>query len=172
MVVLNVGGAGPFDGIYTIEYRQGDGWDRGFVTSGRALPIVRSSGGTVLVHVYRPAGAPASQLINGAFAAALQPCNTLVVPGFGGTVYHVTVESFDVPDGAAQVSIGSGRGNVQAVLHGRAGNEPHRADSQPCATRRSRESRCACNGANDREVESSPGHTLSGPVTEGNCVAC
>ena len=52
-------------------------------------------------------------MINGAFAAALQPCNTLVVPGFGGTVYHVTVESFDVPDGAAQVSIGSGRGTYR-----------------------------------------------------------
>ena len=123
VAVLNVGGAGPFDGIYTIEYRQGDGWDRGFVTSPGAPLTVRSSGGTVLVHAYRPAGAPASQLINGAFAAALQPCNTLVVPGSGGTVYHVTVESFDVPDGAAQVSIGSGRGTFRpCYTHAMASN--------------------------------------------------
>lgn len=110
MVLLNVGGPGPFDGIYTIEYRQGDGWDRGFVTDGRVPAAVRSSGGTVLVHEYRPAGAPASKLINGAVAGALQPCNTLVVAGFGGLTYHVTVENFDIPDGSATISIGGGRG--------------------------------------------------------------
>ena len=110
MALLNVGGQDPFDGIYTIEYRQGDGWDRGFVTAGNAPAAVRSSGGTVLVHAYRPAGVPTSKLINGRFAGALQPCNTLILPGFGGLTYHVTVESFDIPDGSATVSVGSGRG--------------------------------------------------------------
>jgi len=107
--VLNIG-QGPFDGTYTVEYRQGDGWDLGFVTDPNSLATVRASRGAVFVHQYRLAGAPTSTLINGAFSGALQPCNTLVLSGFGGTVYHVTVESFDVADGAAQVSIGSGRG--------------------------------------------------------------
>ncbi len=107
--VLNVG-AQAFDGIYTVEYRQGDGWDLGFATDPDTPASVRASRGAVFVHQYRPAGAPTSTLINGAFAGALQPCNTLVIPGAGGTVYHVTVESFDVADGAAQVSIGAGRG--------------------------------------------------------------
>ncbi len=116
VVVLDVGGAEPFDGLYTIEYRQGDGWDRGFVTSTRANPVVRASGGTVLVHAFRPAGFPASRLINGSFAAALQPCNTLVLVGLGGATFHVTVESFDVADGAANVSIGRGRGRFARCL--------------------------------------------------------
>ena len=110
MVLLNVGGPEPFDGIYTIEYRQAEGWDRGFVTDLNVPAAVRSRGGTVLVHAYRPAGAPTSNLINGAFGGALQPCNTLVVPGVNGLVYHVTVESFDIADGSAKVSVGSGRG--------------------------------------------------------------
>jgi hypothetical protein len=110
MVWMSVGGADPFDGIYTIEYRQGDGWDRGFVTSGTSPQKVRSSGGTVLVHAYRPAGAPTSKLINGVFAGALQPCDTLVLPGSGGLKYHVTVESFDIRDGSANIEVGSGRG--------------------------------------------------------------
>ena len=115
MVALNVG-AGPFDGNYTVEYRQGDGWDRGFVTSPGAPQVVRSSGGTVLVHAFSPAGLPASRLLNGAFAGALQPCNTMVLSGVGGTTYHVTVESFDIADGSANVSIGSGRGRYMRCL--------------------------------------------------------
>ena len=112
VVVVNVGGEGPFDGIYTVEYRQGDGWDRGFVTDPNAPANVVASGGTVMVHQYRPAGAPVSKLLNGRFAAALQPCNTLVLPGFGGLVYHVTVNSFNIADGSAQVSVGGGRGKL------------------------------------------------------------
>ena len=69
-----------------------------------------------MVHAYRPAGPPASRLINGAFGGALQPCNTLVVPGFGGSTYHVTVENFDVQDGSATVSIGGGRGRFIRCL--------------------------------------------------------
>ena len=113
VVIVNAGGPGPFDGIYTIEYRQGDGWDRGFVVDTDVPQAVRSSGGTVLVHEYRPAGQPTSKLINGAFAGAMQPCNTMVLNGFGGTTYHVSVESFDIQDGSATVSIGSGRGRFR-----------------------------------------------------------
>ena len=107
VVTVNIGGPGPFDGIYTVEYRQGDGWDRGFVTDGSSPSAVRSSGGTVLVHQYRPVGGPVSTLVNGAFVGALQPCNTLVL---GNGARHVRVESFDTADGSATVSIGFGRG--------------------------------------------------------------
>lgn len=110
VVILGTGSQTPFEGLYTVEYRQGDGWDRGFVTSPGSPRAVRSSGGTVLVHQFRPAGAPASTLINGAFAGALQPCNTLVLVGFGGVPFHITVKSFDIADGSATVSIGFGRG--------------------------------------------------------------
>lgn len=116
VVILNVGGPGPFDGIYTVEYRQGDGWDRGFVSSGNSPLVVRSSRGTVLVHQYRPVGAPASTLMNGAFAGALQPCNTLVVFGIDRSTYHVRVNSFDIADGSATVSIGVGRGKYVPCL--------------------------------------------------------
>jgi hypothetical protein len=110
VVFLDVGSETPFEGIYTVEYRQADGWDQGFVSSPGSPQVVRSSGGTVLVHQFRAAGAPASTLINGAFAGALQPCNTLVLVGLGGGTFHVTVESFDIADGSATVSIGTGRG--------------------------------------------------------------
>lgn len=110
VVTLDVGSAEPFGGLYTVEYRQGDGWDRGFVSNTDSPQAVRSSGGAVFVHQYRPAGEPASTLINGAFAGALQPCNTLVLVGLGGATFYVTVKSFDIADGSATVSIGRGRG--------------------------------------------------------------
>ncbi len=109
VVILNVG-ATAFDATYTVEYRQGDGWDAGFVSHPNSPAKVRTQGGTVLVHQFRMAGAPASTLINGAYGGPLQPGDTLVVPGFGGTVYHVTVKTIDIPDGSATVVIGSGRG--------------------------------------------------------------
>jgi hypothetical protein len=110
VVILDVGSEVPFEGIYTIEYRQGDGWDRGFVTSPGSPPAVRNSGGTVLVHQFRLAGAPASRLINGTVGAALQPCDKLILKGFGGVTFHVTVGGFDTADGSATVSIGFGPG--------------------------------------------------------------
>ena len=70
VVILDTGSQAPFEGLYTVEYRQGDGWDRGFVTGAIPPPAVQASGGTVLVHQFRLAGAPASTLINGAFAGA------------------------------------------------------------------------------------------------------
>ncbi|HMH02534.1 MAG TPA: hypothetical protein VK555_14040, partial [Terriglobales bacterium] len=113
VVILDTGSQAPFEGLYTVEYRQGDGWDRGFVTSDVTgaipPPAVQASGGTVLVHQFRLAGAPASTLINGAFAGALQPCSSLVLVGFGGVTFHIRVKSFDIADGSATVSIGFGR---------------------------------------------------------------
>ena len=109
MVILDVGSQVPFEGIYTVEYRQGDGWDRGFVTDADAPATVRLRQGAILVHQFRLAGAPASTLINGAFAGALQPCNSLILTGFGGVTFHITVKGFDTADGSATVSIGFGR---------------------------------------------------------------
>jgi hypothetical protein len=33
VVILDTGSQVPMEGIYTVEYRQGDGWDRGFVSN-------------------------------------------------------------------------------------------------------------------------------------------
>jgi hypothetical protein len=107
VVIVETGDPRPFEGIYTVEYRQGDGWDGGFATDASVPEAVRSSGGTVLVHQYRPVGSPGSTLINGAFAGALQTCNTLVL---GNGARHVTVQSMDTTDASATVSIGFGPG--------------------------------------------------------------
>ena len=109
VVLLDVGSQVPFEGLYAVEYRQGDGWDQGFVSAPNALPAVQASMGAVLVHQFRAAGAPASTLINGAFSGALQPGNTLVLTSMG-VPFHVTVLKFDTADGSATVSIGFGRG--------------------------------------------------------------
>jgi M6 family metalloprotease-like protein len=111
VAILNVG-ANSFDNLYTVEFRQGDGWDNGFVSDlGSPLPV-RLKGGTVLVHQFRFAE-PVSTLINGAYGGALQPFNTVVLPGFGGLNYHVTVLAIDIFDASATVEIGSGRGPAQ-----------------------------------------------------------
>jgi hypothetical protein len=111
VVLLEVGTNTPFDDVFTVEYRQGDGWDRGFVTDVNNAPAaVRESGGTVLVHQFRPVGGPTSTLVNGSFAGALQPCDTLVL---GGGARYITVERFDLADGSATVSIGFGRGKFK-----------------------------------------------------------
>jgi hypothetical protein len=112
VVILDVGSETPFEGIYTIEYRQADGWDRGFATSTRSPGTVRSSGGVVLVHQFRLAGAPTSTLINGAYGGALQPCNTMVLRALGGGTFHVTVASLDTTAGEATILIGPGRGRA------------------------------------------------------------
>jgi hypothetical protein len=129
VVILDIGSQVPGEGMYTVEYRQGDGWDRGFVTNAGSPLTVRDNGGAVLLHQFRLTGAPASTLINGAFAGALQPCNTVVLTGFGGVVFHVAVTNFDLPDGSATVSIGFGRGRSRLCLGDRltdpAGGHPH-----------------------------------------------
>ena len=62
VVVLPLGRPGPFpspfDGSYTVEYRQGDGWDLGFVSNFSAPQTVRSQEGAVLIHQYRLTGDP------------------------------------------------------------------------------------------------------------------
>jgi len=110
VVLLAIGTDTPFDEIYTVEYRQGDGWDLGFVTDPRAPAAVVASGGAVFVHQWRPVGTPTSTLINGSFAGALQPCDTLVL--HNGARY-VTVDEFNVADGSATISIGFGRGKFK-----------------------------------------------------------
>ena len=64
----------------------------------------------MLVHQFRIAGEPASMLLDGAYGGALQPFDTLVLPGFGGTIYHVTVKAMNTQNASATVEIGSGRG--------------------------------------------------------------
>ena len=106
-VIVQTDDPRPFEGIYTVEYRQGDGWDRGFSTDPSSPEKVRTSGGVVLVHQYRPGGAPSSTLIDGAFSGALQPCDTIVL---GNGARYVHVSSFDTVDGSATVTVGAGRG--------------------------------------------------------------
>ncbi len=105
-VTVDFGGTSQSGGAFTIEYRQGDGWDRGFVSNATSPAFVRAQGGTVLVHEYRQYGAPASTLIEGVAEGAIQPGNTLVVPG--AKIFHVTVKSLNIADGSATVSIGFG----------------------------------------------------------------
>ena len=110
VVYLEVGGVGPFDGQYLVEYRQDDGWDQGFVSSPNAPPVARFQGGTVLVHQFRSAGSPVATLIESGDSGARQPGNTLVLTNPMGPIYHVTVKSIDRTNGAATISIGPGRG--------------------------------------------------------------
>ena len=94
-------------GFITVEYRQNDGWDRGFATS---RPEVLKNGGAVLVHRANTATAqPLSWLIENATGGAIGPCGKLIFNGDDGIVFHVTVESFDLADGSATVSMGFGR---------------------------------------------------------------
>lgn len=109
VVILDVGGSGPFDGIYTVEYRQGDGWDLGIVSPAADAVVPPFLARAVLVHQFRSAGAPASTLIASPDKGARQPGSTLVLTSPAGPVYHVTVESIDKTNGRATVSIGHGR---------------------------------------------------------------
>jgi len=110
VVILDVGSEQPLGGIYTIEYRQADGWDEGF--AGPSAPAtVQLSKGVVLVHQFLPAGAPASTWITRSAGGALQPCNTLVLQGVAGAVFHVSVLGFDIADGFAKITVGFGRGS-------------------------------------------------------------
>jgi M6 family metalloprotease-like protein len=109
-VIVETGDPRPFEGIFTVEYRQGEGWDRGFATDLSTPSKVRESGGVVLVHQYRPVGAPTSTLVTGPFGGAMQPCDTLVL---GNGARYVTVKDFDTAEGTATVAIGFGRGKRQ-----------------------------------------------------------
>lgn len=93
-------------GFVTVEYRQADGWDRGFVDAGGE---VAKSGGAVLVHRANTSSiTPLSTLIQTPLRGAITPCRKLVFSGDGGLVFHVTAESFDLKDGSAIVSMGFG----------------------------------------------------------------
>jgi len=109
-VIVETGDPRPFEGIFTVEYRQGEGWDRGFATDLNTPTKVRESGGVVLVHQYRPVGQPTSTLVTGPFGGAMQPCDTLVL---GNGARYVTVKDFNTAEGTATVAIGFGRGKRQ-----------------------------------------------------------
>jgi hypothetical protein len=102
-------GIRPGDGAYTIEYRQGDGWDQGFVTNPNSPVPARLQGGAVLVHLWRSPGTPPSTLIETADSGALVPGQTLNFTGTSGISAHVTVQRFDTISGTATVAIGAGR---------------------------------------------------------------
>lgn len=108
VVLLHLGGLGPFDGLYTVEYRQADGWDQGFVGNPSAPAL--SPAGAVLVHQFRAAGDPAATLIETADAGAILPGKTVVLSSPLGAILHVTVKSIDTINATATVSIGPGRG--------------------------------------------------------------
>jgi hypothetical protein len=102
-------GIRPGDGAYTVEYRQGDGWDAGFITDPRAPVPTRLQGGAVLVHLWRSPGTPLSTLIETVDSGALVPGQTLNFTGASGITVHVTVQSIDPVSGTATVAIGAGR---------------------------------------------------------------
>ena len=107
VVIVDTDDPGISQGVYTIEYRQGEGWDRGFATDLSTPAKVRESGGVVLVHRYRPVGAPTSTLVTSNFNGAMQPCDMLQLSGVSR---YVTVKDFDVAEGTATVAVGFGRG--------------------------------------------------------------
>jgi hypothetical protein len=109
-VIVETGDPRPFEGIYTVEYRQAEGWDRGFGTDPNSPAKVRIAGGTVIVHQYRPVGFPASTLITGPFGGAMQECDTLVL---GNGARYVTVKAINTAEATATVAIGFGRGKRQ-----------------------------------------------------------
>jgi hypothetical protein len=124
VVLFDVGSPAPFASLYTVEYRQADGWDSGL--SGVAAPApVRLAGGTVLVHQYRGPGQPASTLILGSYGGALSTGNTIVVTGDNGP-FHVTVDSIDTNNASATVTVGFGRGKPDLRIQGIA--KPPRID--------------------------------------------
>jgi len=110
VVFLDLSQVPFFDAFYTVEYRQGDGWDLGFVTSPSAPVTARLQGGAVLVHRWGLAGEPASTLIETPSRGALVAGDTLNLTSSLGLLYHVTVKSIDTINGFATVSIGPGSG--------------------------------------------------------------
>jgi hypothetical protein len=102
VVVIDMGGPGPFDGVYTVEYRQADGWDQGFANS---VAAVTTAGGAVLVHLYREAGAPAATLIDNANRGAWLPGDTAILTNTIGQTRSVRVDGFDTASGTATITV-------------------------------------------------------------------
>jgi hypothetical protein len=111
VVVMDVGQTPDTSGTITVEYRQADGWDRGFGAANVPAAVL-SAGGAVLVHRFNIGGTRTSTLMGGANRniGALTPCRTLSIKGGSGLTFHVTVDSFDLADGSATVSVGFGEG--------------------------------------------------------------
>jgi hypothetical protein len=99
VVIMNVGD------VYTVEFRENDGWDQGFATG--ALLAVRRAGGAVLVHQWQPNGTPVSILLQGPNEGGAVQGNTIVIPAQLG-LFHMNVQKIDVGAGTATVSIGPG----------------------------------------------------------------
>jgi hypothetical protein len=115
-VTIDLGSVQPFEGQYMVEYRQGSGWDRGFVESMSSPPEVRALGGAVYVHQFRVAGAPASVLVARAAQGALGPGDAVVLPSPAGGSFFVFVRGIDTANGSATVTMGFGRGpKVRAI---------------------------------------------------------
>lgn len=109
LVVLLDIGESVFQDLYTVEYRQADGWDLGI--SSLAAPFTaQSQGGAVLVHRYRSGEPHPVTLLGNADMGAREPGNTLVLTNIAGHAFHITVKNIDTTNGTATVSIGSGRG--------------------------------------------------------------
>ena len=108
-LVIRVGG--DFDALYTVEYRQADGWDAGFATNTSVPAQVRAAGGAVLVHQYQlensPPDHPMSTLINNANEGAMLRWNTVRLPN-ATSGYYVRVLGIDTAHGFATVEIGEG----------------------------------------------------------------
>ena len=108
-LLLNLGGFPEIVGTFTVEYRQGDGWDRGFAEDPRAPPAARlRSGAAVLVHRYDGVGSPVSTLIENGNSGALGVGDKWV--GAGTSTGHVRVIAFDQAAGTATVAVGLGAG--------------------------------------------------------------
>jgi hypothetical protein len=107
VVIIPVASLQGASGFLTVEYRQNDGWDRGFVSS---RTEVYKHGGAVLVHRANTSTTDRlSTLIENPERGAILPCRKLMFTGDDGIMFHVTAESFDLKDGSATVSMGFGR---------------------------------------------------------------
>lgn len=101
--------------IYTIEYRQFDGWDKGFGEIGP--DDVRPRRGAVFVHQFRESGGPVSTLIgaDSKKRGALLILNKLVVNDAMGLPFTITVAGIDTNGHSATVTVEQGLGTPIGV---------------------------------------------------------